>query len=287
MADLRIATRRSKLALTQARLVAESLRDAHPGAEVELVEITTSGDRDRTSPVAALTEVGAFVRAVQLAVLDGRADLAVHSAKDLPVASLDGLEAVYPHREVAWDALCGGTVTSLAPGAAVGTGSPRRAAQLRQLRPDLELREIRGNVDTRLSRVEAGEFDATLLAVAGLRRLGLTARIDQTFGLSEMVPAAGQGTLAVEARSGTEAMRLVRALDDPETRAATETERAVLEISQAGCRAALGVYARFDNGDITVAGFVDDERGHRRTTVSGPDPRTAAERLCTALEIRP
>ncbi len=287
MADLRIATRRSQLALTQAGLVAGGLRHAHPGIAVDLVEVTTSGDRDRTSPVAALTEVGAFVRAVQLAVLDGRADLAVHSAKDLPVAGLDGLEAVYPEREAPWDVICGGTIDSLRPGAVVGTGSPRRAAQLRLLRPDLEICEIRGNVDTRLRRVDAGEFDATLLALAGLRRLGLTARIDQTFGPGEMVPAAGQGTLAVEAQSGSEALRLLAALDHPPTRVATETERSVLEISHAGCRAALGVYARAADSGVAVDGFISDERGARRASVAGPTARVAAVSLCEALEIRP
>ena len=137
MKTIRIATRASQLALVQARWVGGALQASHPGLRVELVEVTTTGDLDRTSPVATLTEVGAFVRSVQQAVLDGRADMAVHSCKDMPVHGPDGLRLVFPRREVPWDVMCGSTVAALPAGARVGTGSPRRSAQLALLRPDL------------------------------------------------------------------------------------------------------------------------------------------------------
>jgi hydroxymethylbilane synthase len=178
MPDVRIATRSSRLALAQARIVATALTDAHPDIEIELIEVTTTGDRDATTPVAALSEVGAFVRSVQQTVLDGEADMAVHSGKDLPVGGPEGLAAVHPGREEPWDVLCGSSLETLKFGARVGTGSPRRGAQLRRLRPDIAIAEIRGNVETRLRKLDEGDFDAIVLAEAGLRRLGLTDRID-------------------------------------------------------------------------------------------------------------
>ncbi|MGH8944778.1 MAG: hydroxymethylbilane synthase, partial [Acidimicrobiia bacterium] len=209
MSDLRIATRRSRLALAQAAEVTRQLAEAHPGLEVSLVEVTTSGDRDRTSPVATLTEVGAFVRAIQETVLEGKADLAVHSCKDLPVDGPAELAAFYPGREVPWDVLCGSDLASLPSGARVGTGSPRRSAQLQALRPDVEVSDIRGNVDTRLEKVHAGDYDAVVLAEAGLRRLGRKHEIGHRFTLDEMVPAPGQAALAVQARAGTVAADLM------------------------------------------------------------------------------
>ncbi|MEX2279593.1 MAG: hydroxymethylbilane synthase, partial [Acidimicrobiia bacterium] len=160
MRPLRIATRASALALAQARWVGEQLTAAHPRIGVTLVEVTTTGDADRISAVTTLTEVGAFVRSVQMAVLTDDADLAVHSCKDLPVAGPEELTVFFPERESPWDVLCGGTLDSLSPGARVGTGSPRRTAQLAALRPDLVIDGIRGNVETRLGKVASGEFDA-------------------------------------------------------------------------------------------------------------------------------
>lgn len=287
MSDIRIATRGSRLARAQAALVADALCAAHAGLEVEIVIVTTSGDLDRTTPVAALSEVGAFVRSIQTAVIDGRADLAVHSGKDLPVLGPDGLGQIYPQRASRWDALCGSTLADLAYGSVVGTGSPRRSAQLRELRPDLVIREIRGNVDTRLARVHAGDFAATVLAEAGLRRIGLGDEITELFDLSTMVPAAAQGALTLEAIDGSETHSLALAVDDPQSRLTVEAERLVLEISQAGCRSALGVSAHPTNGGVTVTGFVEDERGPRRSSATGSEPRSAAAALCTALEIEP
>jgi len=282
---LRIATRRSELALTQARWVADRIRLAHPQLRVELVEVVTMGDRDKTSPVTTLTEVGAFVRSVQQTVLDGRADVAVHSCKDLPVAGPDELGAVYPVREVPWDVLCGSPLDQLAPGARVGTGSPRRAAQLALLRGDLVIEGIRGNVNTRLGKVASGEFDAVVLAEAGLRRIGLESAIDHRFDLDAMVPAPAQAALAVEAMRDSAAAEIVAAIDDPSTRTAVEAERTVLAKTGAGCRSALGVYAQAVDGAVILTGFVADDAGTRRHAAIGSDPVDAADRLIAALEL--
>lgn len=284
MTELRIATRRSALALAQAKWVAGALSRRHEGIEVELVEVETTGDTDRVSPVAALTEVGAFVRSVQRAVLDGRADLAVHSGKDLPVEGPDDLVQFYPIREPAWDVLCGSTLDGLPSGARVGTGSPRRAAQLRLLRPDVVIEDIRGNVDTRLRQVGQG-FDAVVLAEAGLRRIGRSEAISYRFGLDEMVPAPAQGALTVEAVSGSEAAGLLTHIDDPSTRRSVGVERAVLARTGAGCRAALGVYAAEESGALRAGGFVDDERGVRRCRVEGTTHEGVVADLIGALEL--
>lgn len=283
MSELRIATRRSRLALAQATEVADLISAAHPGIEVALVEVVTSGDRDRTTSVTTLTEVGAFVRAIQEAVLDGQADLAVHSCKDLPVDGPADLISIYPEREQPWDVLCGHDLAGLFSGARVGTGSPRRAAQLRRLRPDLEISDIRGNVDTRLEKMHDGDFDAVVLAEAGLKRLRLEEEIRHRFTLAEMVPAPGQAALAVEVVGDTPAAATVRAIDHAPTRAAVEAERALLARSHAGCRSALGAHARHVDGQIEMAGFVEDGSGARSATVLGPTPDDAARRLQEAL----
>ena len=285
MTDLRIATRRSKLAIAQAQWVASSLTRAHPGLKVALVEVTTTGDEDRVSPVTTLTEVGAFVRAVQRAVLEGEADLGVHSCKDLPVDGPAGLTITYPEREKPWDVLCGHSLGSLPDGARVGTGSPRRSAQLARLRPDIRIEGIRGNVDTRLDKVESGDFDAVVLAEAGLRRIGRQDAIGHRFSLDEMVPAAAQAALAVEAPTGSLAAAVTDAIDDPPTRRAVEAERAVLARTNAGCRAALGVYGAVAEDTIRLTGFVADERGPRNGEVEAAEPEDAARLLSKALEL--
>ncbi len=285
MADLRIATRGSDLALAQARGVAGRLEAAHPGLETTLVEVSTTGDRDRVSPVATLTEVGAFVRAVQQAVLDHRADFAVHSCKDLPVEGPGGLTVFYPEREAPWDVLCGYDLESVPTGGRVGTGSPRRAAQLQALRSDLVVADIRGNVGTRLAKMESGDYDALVLAEAGLRRLGRSAEIAHRFTLTEMVPAPAQGALAVEGRTDDPLLELMMDIDDPSTRLAVETERALLAITRAGCRSALGALAEVDEGSIRVAGFVEDDQGPRFAVADGPSPEMAAGALQRGLGL--
>ncbi|MCI0544610.1 MAG: hydroxymethylbilane synthase, partial [Actinobacteria bacterium] len=214
MRPIRIATRGSALALAQAELVARRIVDL--GGATSLVPVETSGDTDRQTPVAGLTEMGAFVRAVQRAVLEDRADLAVHSLKDLPLDGPGGLalQAV-PERGSPNDALAGASLEELDEGAVVATGSPRRSAQLRWIRPDLRTIELRGNVDTRLRRLAQGEAAAVVLARAGLDRLGHQGIVAQTFTAMEMTPAPGQGALAVEAVPGTPGAEIGAALDDP------------------------------------------------------------------------
>lgn len=282
---VRIATRSSALALTQARWVAERVQEAHPGTVIEFVEVSTVGDRDRVTPIAALSEVGAFVRAVQRAVLEGEADLAVHSCKDLPVTGPEGLTVVYPEREVPWDVLCGSTLSDLPVGARVGTSSPRRNAQLRLLRRDLEVTDVRGNVDSRLAKVESGELAAVVLAEAGLRRLDRTESIHHRFDLDQMVPAPAQAALAVEAITDSSTARLLRAIDHAPTRRAVEAERAVLAITGAGCRSALGALATVTETSITLTGFVEDDDGARRAASTAADDNSAVAALIEGLGL--
>lgn len=285
MTRMRIATRASSLALAQARWVADRLTATQPGLEVTLVEITTTGDADRVSPVTTLSEVGAFVRSVQIAVLDGAADLAVHSCKDLPVSGPEDLVAFYPERESPWDVLCGSELDSLPSGARVGTGSPRRTAQLSALRPDLVIDGIRGNVETRLAKVASSEFDAVVLAEAGLRRVGLDHHIQTWFPVTEMVPAPAQGALAVEARAGSEAAELLKSLDHAPTRIAIEAERSLLARTGAGCRAALGALATVTDAGVLMHGFVADESGVRRGSVQHENADQASRQLQEELRL--
>lgn len=285
MSELRIATRSSPLAMTQSRWVADRLEAVHEGLRVSLVEVTTTGDADRVSPVVSLTEMGAFVRAVQVAVLEGRADVAVHSCKDLPVAGPPELVAVFPEREHPWDVLCGSTLEALPDGARVGTGSPRRTAQLLRLRPDLEITGIRGNVQTRLDAVTAGKVEAVVLAEAGLRRLGLTHAIDHVFDIDEMVPAPAQAALAIEASEGSSALELIRALDHSPTRVCVEAERTLLAITGTGCRSALGALAQVELSTMGMFGFIDDEDGARTAWVSATEPLDLAECMREALGL--
>lgn len=285
MSDLRIATRASRLALVQAEEVGRLLREAHPALEVSIVEVSTTGDRDRMSSVATLTEVGAFVRAVQQTVLEGKADIAVHSCKDLPVDGPSDLGVFYPGREAPWDVMCGDDLETLPDGARVGTGSPRRTVQLRLLRPDLEVEDIRGNVDTRLDKMHSGEYQAVVLAEAGLRRLGRQDEIRQRFSVTEMVPAPAQGVLAVEAGVDGPAAKLLAAIDDEQVREAVEAERALLALTRAGCRSALGALAVMEDGEIAMTGFVEDEKGSRFAQAKGTGPDEAARNLQRALEL--
>lgn len=284
MSDLRIATRSSQLAMTQARWVAERALHLQPDLEIELVEISTTGDLDRTSPVTALTEMGAFVKAVQQAVIDDRADIAVHSCKDLPTDGPAELMQWYPDREAPWDVLCGARLDDLKSGATVGTGSPRRAAQLNLLRPDIVVVPIRGNVPTRLSKVGM-EVDAVVLAEAGLKRLGRSDSISQRFSLDEMVPAPAQAALCIEADADDSLQTLLDALDDANTRAAVEAERQLLAETGAGCRSALGALVTSDGCSTTMTAFVQDDHGPRRATVRATDPERLAPSMRQELGL--
>ena len=279
-AVIRIATRASRLALWQARHVAGRLESAEPGVVVELVEVSTEGDRDRVQRLDAMGGTGVFTREVQLAVLDGRADLAVHSLKDLPTEVVDGLLlASVPERGQSGDAVIVGRPVSemveadgglevLATGAKVGTGSPRRQAQIRHRRPDLEVVGIRGNVETRLRKLEEDEYDAVVLAVAGLERLELAERITAVLDPDVVLPAVGQGALGLECRGDdAETIARLETIGDPATHRATAAERAMLSRLRAGCHAPVGVRTGEADGRLWLQGVVLDSEGTRRVAV--------------------
>lgn len=256
--SLRIGTRASDLALTQSGQVGEALV-AGTAHAVELVHVSTHGDRDRTSPLAQIGGTGVFVTAVRQALLDGTVDVVVHSCKDLPTAPLEEITlACYPPREDPRDALCardGLTLAELPAGAKVGTGSPRRGAQLLRARPDLDVQGIRGNVETRLNRALGPEadLDAVVLAASGLRRVGREAVISELLPVDVMLPAPAQGALAVEATTAALAQQpwfaqRLDAVDDPATRAAIAAERALLRTLEAGCSAPVAAFAQLEDG---------------------------------------
>ncbi len=258
---VRIGTRASLLALWQANWVAEQLRGF--GATVEIVEITTRGDTEQRGPIADIGLQGVFTKEIQAAVLEGRADIAVHSLKDLPTETVSGLKlAAVPPRENLADALVANQATSLAElpaGAIVGTGSLRRHAQLKHLRPDIEIRCIRGNVDTRLRKLDEGEFDVIVLAAAGLQRLGWKSRIVELLEPPRMLPAPGQGALGLECRADDDSVQeLLNQLDDNQTHRATDAERAMLAQLHAGCSAPVGAWGRIENGRLALDGLVAD-----------------------------
>jgi hydroxymethylbilane synthase len=251
-ATLRLGTRASALATTQSGLVADLIRQ-RLGREVELVTITTEGDVNG-APLATLGGTGVFVSALRDALLRGEVDLAVHSLKDLPTTPADGIAlAAVPTREDPRDVVVardGMTLGELPQGSRVGTGSPRRAAQLEALGLGLDVADVRGNVDTRIGKVASGEYDAVLLARAGLARLGRVGEATEVLDPLQMLPAPGQGALAIECRDDdTDLVAGLAALDDPATRAAVTAERAVLATLEAGCSAPLGALAEVVEGE--------------------------------------
>ncbi len=273
MALICVGSRGSRLALTQAELAADALRAAALTAvEVALVPITTAGDRDRTKPFGEIGSRGVFVKELEEALLEGRIDVAVHSAKDMTSTDVRGLVVgAYLPREDARDALCG--ADELQPGMRIGTASIRRRAQLLALEPQLEIEPLRGNIDTRLrKRVERG-LDAVVLAACGLDRLGLASEIGRRFEPDELLPEAGQGALAVQVRAGEEA--LVAALDDAETRRRVEAERACVAEIGGGCLAPVAAY---HDGEILTA-LVAAEDGSWVERLAGDDPAALGRAL--------
>lgn len=282
---IRIATRASQLAVWQSNYIAGLIRQAAPLVSVELVHVSTTGDRDQIEKLSALGSFGVFTREVQLAVLDGRADLAVHSLKDLPTdGPAELVLAATPTRASTHDALILPSgesqlrlLTDLKLNARVGTGSPRRQAQLRFLRPDLELSQVRGNVDTRLRKLDAGEYDALILASAGLTRLGLANRIQSELMPPEMYPAVGQGAIGVECRTDdTDLRELLNQISDPGTFAAVTAERSLLSTLRAGCHAPLGVQTRIELDQISLEAVVLPQNGEHRWTASATSPVSQA-----------
>ncbi|MBD8870827.1 hydroxymethylbilane synthase [Nocardioides donggukensis] len=288
---LRIGTRASLLARTQAGTVAD-LVSARLGLDVELVEISTQGDRS-SAPLATLGGTGVFVSALRDAVLDGRVDLAVHSLKDLPTAPAEGIAlAAVPPREDPRDALVardGLTLGELPPGSVVATGSPRRVAQLGALGLGLEVTGIRGNIDTRLGRVAAGDVDAVVLARAGLARIGRLDLVTEVIDPLQMLPAPGQGALAVECRAVDTELhaRLGEHLQDPAARAAVDAERAVLGTLEAGCSAPVGALAEVAEGEdgleVWIRAVVLAADGSVEIRRSATGPLTEAAKVGTRL----
>jgi len=268
MDTLRIATRKSALALWQAEHVAERLRAAHPGLAVELVPMTTRGDRVLDRPLAAIGGKGLFLKELEVAMQEGRADLAVHSCKDVPMVLEDGfvLSAVLQRADAA-DAFVANDfrrLDELPPGARVGTSSLRRQAQLRARRPDLVLLDLRGNVNTRLARLDAGDYDAIILACAGLQRLGLGGRIASRLLSPDWLPAVAQGAIAIECRAGdARTIGLTGVLDDASTHRCVAAERAMNRRLHGNCSVPVAGHALEDGEGMQLWGLVGDAESGR------------------------
>lgn len=294
--SLRLGTRGSALALVQSNWVARRLQALHPGLVVERVTIKTRGDRIREVALSRVGGKGLFVKEIETALLSGRVDVAVHSLKDLPTELPDGLcLAAVPAREDPRDALLlphraagtmddppadGKVLSRLHPGAVVGTSSLRRQAQLLHLRPDLTVHDLRGNVDTRLRKLDAGGYDAIILSAAGLKRLEYEDRLTRLLNPPGWLPAAGQGALAVECRSGDARTReLVAVLDDPRTGVAVAAERSLLAALGGGCQVPLGALCEHRSGGLCLSAFVAAPSGtpfvHHTATAPGADESAA------------
>ena len=293
MRHIRIASRASKLALAQVDLVRKLLENICPGLVTSIVKISTKGDRDRSDFLYKSESMGFFTSEVEKALLDGRADLAVHSLKDLPTAlTPDLIVAAIPKRESPADALIArdkvASVHDLPAGAAIGTSSLRRIAQLYLIRDDIKCVPLRGNVETRVRKVMEGGVDAIVIACAGLNRLGLNDKISAILPPKEFIPAPAQGALAVQIRGDdSELADLVGQIDDKNSRIAVETERCVLETMHGGCSIPLGVYSQIQNGQINVDAIISDLNGSKyvRRTKTGPldEAKTVAKKLAGSL----
>ncbi len=280
MDRIRIGTRRSRLALAQAEWVRARIRERHPEAVVEVVSITTSGDRFRNVPIEQIGDKGVFIKEIEEALLDGGIDVAVHSMKDLPTEIPEGLAiAAVPEREDPRDALISRVARSLAglpAGGRVGTGSLRRQAQVLHHRPDLDVVPIRGNVDTRMAKLERGEVEALVLALAGLKRLGREDEATELLPPDTMLSAVAQGALGLETRRH-EVERL-RFLNHEPSASEVEAERAFLRRLEGGCQVPAGARAVADREGVTLAGMVAEASGRRifRGDISGPCADAAA-----------
>ncbi|MFQ2370499.1 hydroxymethylbilane synthase [Aeromonas caviae] len=274
---LRIATRKSPLALWQANFVKDRLEALHPDLQVELVPMSTQGDKILDTPLAKVGGKGLFVKELETAMLEGRADIAVHSMKDVPVEFPDGLGLhTICEREDPRDAFVSNyfnQIDELPQGAVVGTSSLRRQCQLRAARPDLVIRDLRGNVNTRLAKLDAGEYDAIILAAAGLKRLEMAHRIAAFIEPEQSLPANGQGAVGIECRlDDHELHALLAPLEHPETRIRVLTERAMNRALQGGCQVPIGAYALVEGEEVWLRGLVGSPDGSRviRDEIRGP-----------------
>ena len=289
---VRIATRKSPLALWQANYVKAELEKNYPGLQVELLPMSTRGDKILDSPLAKVGGKGLFVKELEEALLRNEADLAVHSMKDVPVEFPDGLcLATICQREDPRDAFVSNhfaSIEALPQAARVGTSSLRRQCQLRARRPDLQVLDLRGNVNSRLAKLDAGDYDAILLAAAGLKRLGLEARITALLECGESLPANGQGAVGIECRSNdTELLTLLSRLEDQGTRQRVMAERAMNRSLQGGCQVPIGAYAELQGDELWLRGLVGSIDGQRilRAEIRGPvsDAETLGEKVAEAL----
>jgi hydroxymethylbilane synthase len=278
MKPIRIASRASKLALAQTNIVKSSLETLFPGIEISVVTISTKGDRDKSDFLYKSESVGFFTSEVEKAILDGTADLAVHSLKDLPTATTPELViAAIPKRQSPADALVTSEKTAsikeLPAGATIGTSSIRRIAQLRHIRNDLKCVPLRGNVETRVRKVTTGQVNAIVVACAGLNRLGMSDKISAVLAPEQFLTAPGQGALAVQVRAeDTKLAELVSQLDDEPTRIATQAERCVLAAMHGGCSIPLGVYARIIGDHLAINTMIADIDGKNLIKRSSSSP---------------
>jgi hydroxymethylbilane synthase len=278
MKEIKIATRASKLALAQANQTMRSLLLLDPNCRVSLVEISTKGDRDKSDFLYKVGSMGFFTSEVEQALLDGRADVAVHSLKDLPTTITKGLTiSAIPQREQVSDVIVASkdiaSIQDLPKGATVGTSSLRRITQLKLIRPDLDCQPLRGNVETRIRKVQEGQVDAIVIAQAGLNRLNLSDNISLILPPEEFIPAPGQGALAIQTREdNTELCRLVSRLEDPNTRISVQTERRILAGLHGGCSIPLGVFSLIEKDTIHISAVLCNLAAtkHIRKTVSCP-----------------
>lgn len=285
---IRVATRRSALALAQTRQLMATLAAAAPHLELEELHLVTEGDRVQDRSLSAIGGKGLFVRELEAALLEGRAELAVHSLKDLPAQMPEGLVlASVPPRESPWDLLLtreGGTVRDLPDSALVGSSSLRRRLQLCIARPDLRVELLRGNVDTRLRRLRDGDFDAIVLAEAGLRRLGLREQVHASSLEETLVPSIGQGALGLQCREDHHELRaLLEALQDRDSRCAVDAERAALRELGGDCTTPVGVHAVCDGDSLRLRGFLSTREGDRWTRSELEGPREQAVELGARL----
>lgn len=285
---VRIATRKSALALWQANFVKAELEAAHPGLQVELVPMSTQGDKILDTPLAKIGGKGLFVKELETAMLEGRADIAVHSMKDVPVDFPEGLMLhTICQREDPRDAFVSNSYQQLADlpqGAVVGTSSLRRQCQIKAMRPDLQIKDLRGNVNTRLAKLDAGEFDAIILASAGLIRLGFETRIASFLEVSTSLPANGQGAVGIECRSDDLVVQqLLAPLEHQETRICVLAERAMNRKLQGGCQVPIGAFAVLQQNELWLRGLVGQLDGSEilRSEIKGE--ATQAEQLGTQL----
>jgi len=281
---LRIATRKSALALWQANHVQDLLKESHPGIEIELVKIVTQGDRILDRPLAEIGGKGLFLKELERAMLDGEADLAVHSMKDVPAEMAEGLvlDAVLP-RANPYDALVsrgGQVLADLPAGSRIGTSSLRRKSQLLALRPDLEVADLRGNVDTRLRKLDEGQYDAIILACAGLQRLGLGERITETLQPPDWLPASTQGIIGLQCRQDDSDTRsLIEPLADSDTMVVASAERAVARVLEATCQVPLAAHAVLESGTVRLKSIVSTTDGKESIRASGEAPVSDAVAL--------